>query len=304
MTDVQLRDMTIDDVPAVARIRAAAYPWMVASVDNQRNWFRTVRPQARAMRLVAEVGGEVVGFGTGGFNLSTAEQAAAEVNVAVLPDARRQGTGTALYASIEAHLREIGARRVRAYVPDEPANLSWAAGHGYAEGARDRYSELRTGSLPPMPPIPAGVELRSIAEVGPEAVYALDMAASIDEPGDMTYDGLPYELWLHRYWQSPDMQHEASTVVVVDGVPACGTFLEGDPATGRCTSTGTCTLRDYRGRGLAKLAKSAALRKAHEAGLHTAITCNDYTNGPMVAVNDWLGYRVTAAEWSMLKQLS
>jgi hypothetical protein len=37
--------------------------------------------------------------------------------------------------------------------------------------------------------------------------------------------------------------------------------------------------------------------------LHTAGTWNDYTNGPMVAVNDWLGYRVTAGEWSVVKRL-
>lgn len=290
-------------MPQLARIRYAAHPWFTASVANQQNWFRIIRPEAHSLRICAEIGGQVVGFGQGGLNLSTAEPGAADTQVVVDPKFRNRGIGTALYAQIEEHLRTIGARRVQAYTEDDPAVLQWAINQGFAQGARDRYSKVDTRRLPPMPDAPAGVTLISLAEAGPEVVYAIDMAASVDEPGDVTYDGIPYDIWFARYWESPDQQHHVGTVALVDGVPACAMFMEADLSTGRGMSTGACTLRDYRGRGLAKLAKSALLRKAAEAGIHTAITCNDYENKPMLAINDWLGYEVFAGEWSCLKEL-
>jgi GNAT superfamily N-acetyltransferase len=302
-SDLLIRETVIADVPQLARIRSAALPWFTASVANQENWFRVVRPEAHTLRICAEIDGQIVGFGNGGLNLSTTEVGAAETQVVVDPVFRKQGIGSALYARLEDHLRTIGVRRVRAYAEDDPAALQWAINKGYAQGARDRHSKVDTSHLPPMPPVPPGVTLVSIAEAGPEVVYAIDMAASVDEPGDMTYDGIPYDIWLARYWESPDQQHHVGTVALVDGVPACAMFMEADLATGRGMSTGACTLREYRGRGLAKLAKSALLRKAAEAGIHTAITCNDYSNAPMLAINDWLGYEVFAAEWSCLKEI-
>jgi GNAT superfamily N-acetyltransferase len=302
-SELLIRETTIDDVPRLALIRYASQPWFVASVANQENWFRIAPPEARSLRICAEIDGQIVGFGQGGFNLSTTEAAAADTAVIVDPQFRKQGIGTAVYTRIEQHLRTIGARRVRAFTEDDPASLQWVANMGYAQGARDRYSKLDTRHLPSMPEMPSGVKLVSLAEAGPEVVYALDEAASIDEPGDMTYDGTPYDLWTARYWHSPDQQLHVGTVAMVDGVAASATFLEANLSTGRGISTGACTLREYRGRGLAKLAKSATLRKAAEAGIHVAITCNDYENAPMIAINDWLGYEVFASEWSCVKEL-
>jgi GNAT superfamily N-acetyltransferase len=92
-----------------------------------------------------------------------------------------------------------------------------------------------------------------------------------------------------------------SQVALVDGVAAAYTFVEANLETGRCWSGGTATLPAYRSRGLAKVLKSVALRKAAAAGITNAITANDYTNGPMLAINDWLGYQEIDSEVSMLK---
>ncbi|MEV4411711.1 GNAT family N-acetyltransferase [Catellatospora sp. NPDC049609] len=303
MSDIEIREAAFDDVPAMARIRYAAFPWFIASVAQQELWWRTARPEARLLRLLALRDGEPVGFSAGGFNITTSEPGAAYVETVVHPDHRGSGAGTAVYQRLEEHLRAIGARRVRAFAGDDAASVRWAQAQGYTQGAHDRYARLDTAQLPPMPALPAGVTVCSLAEAGPKTVYDLDQAASIDEPGDMSFDGIPYDLWLARYWESPDQQLDVGTVVMVDGVAACGTFLEANRELGKGISTGTFTLREYRGRGLAKIAKAAALRKAAERGIHTAITCNDYTNAPMIAVNDWLGYQPFASEYSYLKTL-
>lgn len=58
----------------------------------------------------------------------------------------------------------------------------------------------------------------------------------------------------------------------------------------------TGTLREFRGRGLAKLAKNDSLHRARAAGYTDAYTSNDTGNGPMLAVNQWFGYQVCATE--------
>lgn len=66
----------------------------------------------------------------------------------------------------------------------------------------------------------------------------------------------------------------------------------------------TATLPAYRGRGLARLAKLAALHRAHAGGINCAYTSNDESNAPMLAINERLGYRPVATQWSCLRQLN
>ena len=59
----------------------------------------------------------------------------------------------------------------------------------------------------------------------------------------------------------------------------------------------TGTRRAFRGQGLARLAKTASLRRARDAGCTEAFTGNDAANAPMLALNTAFGYRPFAAEW-------
>ena len=69
---------------------------------------------------------------------------------------------------------------------------------------------------------------------------------------------------------------------------------------GRAVTEMTGTLRDYRGRGLALLAKRATLVNAAKRGVELVFTENDETNGPMLRVNEKLGYRPigSTVRWS------
>jgi hypothetical protein len=154
-----------------------------------------------------------------------------------------------------------------------------------------------------MPEVPSGVEVVSLDNIGPEAAHAIDEVAFLDEPGDVPGGAIGFQEFLDRFWNSPDLDRQLSVAAVVDGVPAGTTLLEVNPQTRRAYTSGTCMLREYRGRGLTKLMKSVSLRRAAEAGVVAAFTCNDYSNAPMVAVNDWLGYKIIGGTRSMLKKL-
>jgi RimJ/RimL family protein N-acetyltransferase len=73
--------------------------------------------------------------------------------------------------------------------------------------------------------------------------------------------------------------------------------LEGD----RAGNGFTGTLRAYRGRGLARLAKLASIAWAAEQAIDSIVTENDETNAPMLAVNTSLGYRPFATWLSFVK---
>jgi RimJ/RimL family protein N-acetyltransferase len=62
----------------------------------------------------------------------------------------------------------------------------------------------------------------------------------------------------------------------------------------------TGTLRDYRGRGLALLAKRATLVNAAARGVELVSTENDEKNAPMLRVNEKLGYQLVGSTlmWS------
>jgi len=138
------------------------------------------------------------------------------------------------------------------------------------------------------------------AETTPEDVFAVDAEATLDEPGDTPADAIDFDEWKAVSWEAPDTDKQASILVYADGQPAAYTLVETDLGT-RMWSGGTGTRRAFRGRGLAKYAKSVALRRAAEGGVTDAYTSNDEENGPMLAINEWLGYRPCGAQFSYLR---
>ncbi|GIH11397.1 N-acetyltransferase [Rhizocola hellebori] len=300
---MQLRVATLDDVESIAGIRHTIYPYKVASVAEQRHMFASLPEKAQAQRLVAEVGGRIVGFANAMLHWSAAADDEGVLGVNLLPGFRRRGIGAALLAACEEHLVAIGAKVVRVWGPDDEAAAGFAARHGYQPARSMRYSGLDPRRLPPMPPIPDGVELVTVGEAGIDAVYAFDCVASLDEPGDVTPEMLPLDTWVSLYWKAPDQQLDLGIMAMVDGICAAGTLVEADLDTNRSWSGFTGTRPDYRGRGLAKLVKSESLRRAAAAGITAAYTSNDAVNAPMLAVNTWLGYRPTATERSFNKIL-
>ncbi|HKT05689.1 MAG TPA: GNAT family N-acetyltransferase [Rugosimonospora sp.] len=299
-----LRVATADDAEEYTALRLAVTPHLVQTAAGLRHAWRHASPASHLLVLVAEDGGRLVGAGRVAMNTWTSEEGAAAAMVCVHPEHRGRGVGGRIYAELAEHLRAHGARRVQGWAMGDDGTARWCERRGYRRTHQGRISRLDlTAALPPVPPVPAGVRVASYAEVGPEAVYAVDLAAIADEPGAVRQDTVPFGEWHDDVWARPETDREASTVVLVDGVPAAITTVEADRATGRMWSGGTGTVRAQRGRGLAKLAKSVAVRRAAQRGVSTAFTNNDETNGPMLAINEWLGYRPFATTWTYLTSL-
>ncbi|MCD0483083.1 GNAT family N-acetyltransferase [Streptacidiphilus sp. ASG 303] len=294
------------DAPAAAEAVRSAYPHLVTTPETVA-WQVGRAPAGQCFRLlVAECGGEVAGVAHTGLVADAAEPGQGFCNPAVHPAHRGRGAGTALLAAAEEYLRGRGAVRVHAWTVDDGVSPGFAERRGYRRGRRSRALRLDLAGtpLPPVPPVPEGVRLCTAADLAadPRPLYAADVEASRDEPGDVAVGTIAYEDWLATTWDHPALDRSLSTVALADGAVAAFTLAHTDRR-GRYLSGMTGTVRAHRGRGLARLVKADSLHRARVAGCTEALTGNDAGNAPMLAVNARFGYTPYLAEWRCVRDL-
>ncbi|HEY1176095.1 MAG TPA: GNAT family N-acetyltransferase, partial [Phytomonospora sp.] len=153
---------------------------------------------------------------------------------------------------------------------------------------------------PPVPRIPEGVTLKSLAAVDDlEPVYALYRACGADMPGHHRGPGFSYEDWLRLAVGSPVTDRDCSIVAYRGDTPVALTFVNSNGD--RAFNSLAGTARDHRGKGLGKLVKAVSLHKAAAKGVTSVYTANTEDNAPMLAVNAWLGYRPALEELTMIR---
>ncbi|MFI6261079.1 GNAT family N-acetyltransferase [Micromonospora sp. NPDC051006] len=301
MADFRIRTATPDDAPGVVALRTLVHPYLVRGVASTRLMIAEPPPGEEWAAFVAEVGDRVVGWVSAYRNIRTSEADFGELSLLhVDPEQRRQGVGEALLGEALGHLRHLGVRRVRTWA--QPEALPFARRHGFTPSRELRYSALDLRPAPPMPTAPPGVRLLPLGEVDPHRMYRAEIATAADEPGDVASDAISYEVWQYDVWQNLGLDKAASTAVEVDGELVAFSVVKRDGD--RMWSDYTGTLPEHRGRGLAQLAKQAALHRAAAGGVRMAYTSNDEANAPMLAINARLGYRPVAAQWSCLADLT
>jgi GNAT superfamily N-acetyltransferase len=236
----------------------------------------------------AEDDGKLVGWATAAIEDQSAERPGF-LQASVAPESRKAGLGTALLECCEAHLADLGVSKVLSATTPEEASQRFAIAHGFRHTNTTRISAVDPRTVEPQT-APPGVDLRPLIGLEPRKVYEVDAEAMLDVPGEVAMDDVAFEQWLEDYWRDPDTDLDASVAAVIDDRPVAFCHLRIAPG-GRAVTEMTGTLRDYRGRGLASLAKRATLVNAAKRGVELVSTQNDETNGPMLRINENLGYR-------------
>jgi GNAT superfamily N-acetyltransferase len=283
-----VREGRREDFGAATELLNRVWPHRVGSERGLRHAADAEPPNAYRRYWAAEDDGTLVGWATAAIEDQSAERPGF-LQVSVAPESRKGGLGTALLERCEAHLAALGVTTVHATTTPEEASQRLATAHGFRHTNTTRISGVDPRTIEPWS-APPGVDLRPLAVLDPRKVYELDAEAMLDVPGEVAMDDVSFEQWLEDYWRDPDTDLDASVAAVIDDRPVAFSHLRIGPD-GRAVTEMTGTLRDYRGRGLALLAKRATLANAAKSGVELVSTENDETNGPMLRINQKLGYR-------------
>jgi mycothiol synthase len=250
------------------------------------------RATPERLLLVAELDGAVAGSGLGDRS-DTAGRAF--VAPRVVPEARRRGVGTALLRALAAHALTLGVSEAVAHVDGrDPASIAFAHRFGFDEVDRQVEQVRLLGDEPEPPPLPAGIEVFTVAD-RPELLrqaYELGRQGYADMATDRPAT-VPLEVWLREEATLP----EGSFVALADGeiVGYCGLCDHDSP--GVAEDGLTVVRRDWRRRGLATALKRRELAWAAAAGFRQVVTWTQRGNEAMRRVNEALGY--TAREVSL-----
>ncbi|MEU0107581.1 MULTISPECIES: GNAT family N-acetyltransferase [unclassified Streptomyces] len=306
MTVRDLRPDVRADAEGFSETRRLALPYMLSTPESVVHTLTHAHPDAHFGQLIAEEDGEIIGTAQISVAHDSPEPGQGSANIYVRPDRTRRGAGSLLLRTAEERLAGLGVKKLFAWALDEPENRAFAERRGF-RASRSAYFlrlDLAAGPLPPRQDPPAGVELRTGTDFAddPRPMFDLDAEVVADEPSDIDVEFTDYEAWLEETWKHPLLNLDLTSVAVVDGRPAAFSVAYTDGGTRYATAM-TGTAREFRGRGLAKLAKNDSLHRARAAGYTEAFTGNDTGNGPMIAINKWFGYEVCATEVRYVREL-
>jgi GNAT superfamily N-acetyltransferase len=276
------------------RVDALLYGLARASVQSPE-WLRhrqvSEPERARRRSWAALEREEVVGFVTASFRWLGGEAGEGRIWVGVREDRRRHGVGSELWDLAAAHL--AGAKRLTVEVDDDPAGLRFVERRGFRQYGAEVISRLdpRECELEPKPHEGFGVlRLGEIRDRDHELFEFFGSAGGI--PLGDPENRVTLEEWRRFILGNPLLDDEGSVVVVDEhGNVVSLSWLLVDRARRRAENEWTATLPQFRGRGLARLAKLASIRWAAENGSEEIVTGNDPDNLPMRELNRRLGYR-------------
>jgi GNAT superfamily N-acetyltransferase len=301
MSPSELRPFRDDDAPGVADLVRRVVPQFLANREVLLHWIHKAPERAHTRLWIAEEDGGLAGFAWTDFKWWAAEPGIGGTFLIVRPESRRRGHGAALYDEAERHLREHGAWKLEAHVTDDDGRR-FAERRGYREARRERLSQLEVddadlSELPALEEQKAAegfrlVPLRDLRDRTRE-LHALWEEAAKDIPSDDPHGDIDFDEWQRETMANPLLDLDGSVTVVHGERPVAFAWLLVDREGARGEHDLTGTLRAYRGRGLARLAKLAAIRWCRENGIRRLTTGNDAENAPMLAINDRLGYRPT-----------
>jgi mycothiol synthase len=273
-----------DDLAAVAHVLERVQGQRV-SVDELRHDLET-EPDTRF--FVACVDGEPIGSAVG---KRSSHAGTLYAMARVVPEARRRGTGSALYSALSKHAASLGLRELWGRVR-EPEALEFVRNRGFREFGREIESVLTVTSPPEVAP-PSGIEITTLGERPElaEACHAIDVEAVPDIPAGAVFVAGPFERWRAANLEGPAALPHACTVALAgDEVVGYSALLARGAEPGTAEHQLTAVKRAWRRRGIAAALKRAQIAWAAENGFDRLVTYNDEANAPIRGINARLGY--------------
>lgn len=220
-------------------------------------------------------------------------------DIAVVPEWRRRGIGSAVLADLSGRARTLGKDKIQFEVKqtdDESRAFVERRGFERVGGEEAVILDLDGIEAPAVDP-PPGVRIVSRVEEPDrlEGMYAIGVEADEDIPGS---DGvMTFEQWKASEIDKPSRRPELCFIALAgdDVVGYAALMVFGDEAHHGLTAT----RRDWRRRGVASALKRAEIAAATNAGFKRLVTESEERNEPMRKLNEKLGF-VPAPELSVV----
>ncbi|MFC6592307.1 GNAT family N-acetyltransferase [Deinococcus lacus] len=316
MTTFTFRDPVYPaDAAAIAEVLNAADPTWPMTAEQVAHYQAARDPALFITEVLAVQAGQVVGTGSLGHDSVSHEDWRYWGDLAVHPQARGQGIGAALYSELLRRVQERRAKEIRTMLSDLPHDapgVRFITARGFVPTWTRYESSLHTDTADLhafddlMERVAAGgIVLTPLSELsGPEHerwLYELDWLLFQDVPMGLTLTRRTQEQWVKDELKDPTLRPELSFVAVdpTQNDPLTGFYI-GYSTIGWNEMGGygyigmTGVRREYRGRGIAKALKVAAMRALAAAGGGEIRTFNDAPNVAMLKMNEALGFRRTA----------
>ena len=279
------------DLDAMIHVRRLVTPEARPQVENLRF---NLESNEGLVYLVARLAGSPVACG---FVHPLDELAMGDI--AVVPEHRGRGVGSALLAELSALARTAGNEEIQGEVKESDAqSRAFLERRGFVKvgGEQAVVLDLETIDEPAVEP-PSGVRIASRVEEPDrlDGMYAVGAQADEDIPGSVGVQ--TFEQWRANEIDKPSRRPELSFIALagdeVVGYAALQAF--GDEAHHGLTAT----RRDWRRRGVATALKQAEIAAAKRAGFRRLVTESEERNVPMRRLNEKLGF-VPSPEWSTI----
>jgi GNAT superfamily N-acetyltransferase len=278
---MELRRIGGDELDAYVAVWNAITPEEPASAEQQRE---RLERDPRRLHLVVELDGETVACGFAGPSDTPGRGFLAP---RVLPEARRQGIGTALLVQLARHLDGLGFETASSHVDgSDEGSLAFASRHGFEETDR-QVEQIRRVGNEPCPAPPDGVALVSVAERPRLLREAYDLAC--EGYADLALSS-PVVVSLED-WLRDEATYPAGSFAALAGDEIVGySGLCRRSEDGLAEDGLTVVRRAWRRRGLALALKREKLAWAAANGIREIVTWTQRGNEGMRAVNERLGY--------------
>src|SRR5579863_9045446 len=225
-----IRPFAPGDYEALSAISQAIYPDYAATEDEMRYWDEHRDPIHKFQRLVAEQDGRMVGVAHYDQSFDTYHPRKFIIDVAVHPDARRQGIGSALYEQIVGEMLLHNPINVRGRVrEDMQPGIRFLQARGYQDVWRDWESRLDLAAFDPSPYQgleeklrEQGIEIKSNRELeaDPQCFHKLHELGNEVAQDIPSLDGitpLSFDQFMDLIVNSPESPVEGQFVAVHNG---------------------------------------------------------------------------------------
>lgn len=303
--DVSIRKQTPEDDPQVIDLYRRAAPDLPGmTVDEYRGFLASIPEDVPRMRLVAERDGNFVAQGTTIRRFWVGEVPSYQVDVVVHPDQRGHGIGTRVADRVLKTTAEFDAARIFADVREgHQAGTRFVERYGFSPtGHVGRLSRLDVDTVEfddgyavlEEQLASEGIRVATLADLGMDEtvlrpIHGVDLVTAADEPASEPFQP-SFELWRDMLVKQPGVTADAVWIAFDRDTPIGLTKLrrQGPDA---AWHEGMGVLRQYRGRGIARLLKRHSILWAGRNGLRALFTGNDINNPRMYAINIRLGYQ-------------